>query len=42
MGKAGVQLSAAGRVRRWTYATAGRGALGYYVLARLALSQFGF
>ena len=29
------RLSAAGRVRRWTYATAGRGALGYYVLARL-------
>jgi hypothetical protein len=29
------RLCAAGRVRRWTYATAGRGALGYYVLARL-------
>ncbi len=29
------QLVAAGRVRRWLYATAGRGALGYYTLSRL-------
>src|SRR5436190_507261 len=29
------QLCAAGRVRRWHYATAGRGALGYYTLSRL-------
>lgn len=29
------QLVAAGRVRRWTYHTAGRGALGYYTLSRL-------
>lgn len=29
------QLVAAGRVRRWHYATAGRGALGYYTLSRL-------
>lgn len=29
------QLCAAGRVRRWLYATAGRGALGYYTLSRL-------
>ena len=29
------QLSAAGRVRRWLYATAGRGALGYYTLSPL-------
>lgn len=29
------QLAAAGRVRRWLYATAGRGALGYYTLSRL-------
>lgn len=29
------QLYAAGRVRRWLYATAGRGALGYYTLSRL-------
>jgi hypothetical protein len=28
-------LCAAGRVRRWFYATAGRGALGYYTLSRL-------
>lgn len=29
------QLVAAGRVRRWHYHTAGRGALGYYTLSRL-------
>ena len=29
------QLAAAGQVRRWLYATAGRGALGYYTLSRL-------
>jgi hypothetical protein len=29
------QLVAAGRVRRWHYSTAGRGALGYYTLSRL-------
>lgn len=29
------QLGAAGRVRRWHYATAGRGALGYYTLSPL-------
>src|SRR4051812_36247952 len=28
-------LCAAGRVRRWPYATAGRGALGYYTLSPL-------
>src|SRR5213593_997136 len=29
------RLVAAGRVRRWTYATAGQGALSYYTLAPL-------